>query len=296
MGSSRGFGSTPCDACPLQARFHCGSGCHCLNRATEGNSPDHTPKGTPLSHLMVWLFDGMEAYGFRFCFTPLAGVLFTVPSRYCALSVVVCRSPWEVVPPDSDQISRVWPYSGAIAVLHLVRLRGFHALWRRVPNAFGYPRRGTVPAARPVVIVLQPHGRNGWPLGTAVVWAEPGSFATTTGLATFSSGYVRCFSSPGSPHRSGAAVAAGCPIRKSRDQRVLATPPRISLRCHVLHRHTTPGHPPYAHHVFFARSSFGVFSSDAGCKPPRSVSQRHQPLAGPGADGCVCTLGELCGW
>jgi hypothetical protein len=29
----------------------------------------------------------MDAIGFRFCFTPLAGVLFTVPSRYCALSV-----------------------------------------------------------------------------------------------------------------------------------------------------------------------------------------------------------------
>lgn len=50
MGSSRGFGSTPCDRRPLQARFHCGSGCHCLNRATGGNSPDHTPKGTPSSH------------------------------------------------------------------------------------------------------------------------------------------------------------------------------------------------------------------------------------------------------
>ncbi len=29
----------------------------------------------------------MDAVGFRFYFTPLAGVLFTVPSRYCALSV-----------------------------------------------------------------------------------------------------------------------------------------------------------------------------------------------------------------
>ena len=34
---------------------------------------------------------GMEAHDFRVYFTPLAGVLFTVPSRYCSLSVAACR-------------------------------------------------------------------------------------------------------------------------------------------------------------------------------------------------------------
>ena len=47
MGSSRGFASTMRDRRPIQARFHYGSGCVCLNRATHRNSPDHTPKGTP---------------------------------------------------------------------------------------------------------------------------------------------------------------------------------------------------------------------------------------------------------
>jgi hypothetical protein len=41
-------------------------------------------KGTTGSHCM-------DAIGFRVCFTPLAGVLFTVPSRYCALSVTTSR-------------------------------------------------------------------------------------------------------------------------------------------------------------------------------------------------------------
>ena len=36
-------------------------------------------------------FHCMDAVGFRLCFTPLAGVLFTVPSRYCALSVTTSR-------------------------------------------------------------------------------------------------------------------------------------------------------------------------------------------------------------
>ena len=90
MGSSRGFGSTRSDERPVQTRFRCGCGCDCLNQATAGNSPDHTPKGTPSGWLAPYPFDCMEAYGFRFSFTPLAGVLFTVPSRYCALSVAVC--------------------------------------------------------------------------------------------------------------------------------------------------------------------------------------------------------------
>jgi len=36
----------PATMSPVKTRFPCGSGCDCLNRATEGNSPDHTPKGT----------------------------------------------------------------------------------------------------------------------------------------------------------------------------------------------------------------------------------------------------------
>ena len=38
----------------------------------------------------------------------------------------------------------------------------------------------------------------------------------------------------------------GCPIRKSWDQSVLAAPPRVSSRCHVRLRHTSPRHPSSA--------------------------------------------------
>jgi hypothetical protein len=58
--------------------------------------------------------NGMEAHDFRVYFTPLAGVLFTVPSRYCTLSVAACSLPWTVVSPASDQVLRAWPYSGAL--------------------------------------------------------------------------------------------------------------------------------------------------------------------------------------
>ena len=54
----------------------------------------------------------MKARGFRFSFTPLAGVLFTFPSRYYALSVAVRIQPWIVVDPDSGRVPRAPPYSG----------------------------------------------------------------------------------------------------------------------------------------------------------------------------------------
>ena len=78
MGCSPGFGSTRRDHRPIQTRCRCGSACCSLNRATPGNSSVHTPKGTRsacASH-------GLSATDFRVSFTPLAGVLFTVPSRY----------------------------------------------------------------------------------------------------------------------------------------------------------------------------------------------------------------------
>jgi len=84
-------------------------------------------------------------------------------------------------------------------------VHGCHVLWQRFPNAFRARGRLMGQASRPDLCVLQPHLRNDCFLDTEMVWAEPGSFATTTGLVPSSSGYVRCFSSPGSLHRSGAA-------------------------------------------------------------------------------------------
>ena len=117
MGRSPGFGSTASNSCllteasPFQTRFPSGSGCHSLTLATHGNSPVHSTKGTPLPWLAPTGSDSVSAHGFRIYFTPLGGVLFTIPSRYCALSVVCGIQPWRVVPPASHGISRVPRYS-----------------------------------------------------------------------------------------------------------------------------------------------------------------------------------------
>lgn len=52
MGSSRSFASTTSDQLrPIQTRFPWGFDPEDLNRAADGNSPDHYAKGTP-SHVI----------------------------------------------------------------------------------------------------------------------------------------------------------------------------------------------------------------------------------------------------
>ena len=59
------------------------------------------------------LHDGiLRVRGFRFSFTPLAGVLFAFPSRYYSLSVMTDIQPWIVVDPASGGVPRAPPYSG----------------------------------------------------------------------------------------------------------------------------------------------------------------------------------------
>ncbi len=77
----------------------------------------------------------MDAIGFRLSFTPLAGVLFTVPSRYCALSVTTSNLPWTVVRPASHRVSRARWYSRSQPQLPQTQLRDSHPLWCALPDA-----------------------------------------------------------------------------------------------------------------------------------------------------------------
>jgi len=69
---------------PLRTRFPYGSGCLCLNLATVSNSLAHSPKGMPLGLLPEGsiALRLLVSVRFQVLFTPLAGVLFTFPSRY----------------------------------------------------------------------------------------------------------------------------------------------------------------------------------------------------------------------
>src|SRR5581483_3768152 len=103
MGSSRGFGSAACDSAALfRLAFAPAPVGLYLSLATCMHSPVHSSIGTPSAWLAPMASDCLRVCGFRVSFTPLAGVLFTVPSRYSPLSVVAGTSPWAVGCPASD--------------------------------------------------------------------------------------------------------------------------------------------------------------------------------------------------
>jgi hypothetical protein len=113
-----------------------------------------------------------------------------------------------VVPPCSDRIARVPPYS---------RMQSTST------------RTGLSPAQARLSRRFRLYRSHHWP--------SPLSLATTNGVSVdvLSSRYVRCFSSLGSlpaPMNSApdTAEAVGCPIRRSTDQRVLAPPRSFSQR------------------------------------------------------------------
>ena len=71
---------------PLRTRLRCGSGCRCLSLAARDLSPVRSTKSTP-SPLEGAPTDRGRAVSGTLSL-PSAGVLFTVPSRYSALSVL----------------------------------------------------------------------------------------------------------------------------------------------------------------------------------------------------------------
>jgi hypothetical protein len=171
----------------------------------------------------------MDAVGFRLCFTPLTGVLFTVPSRYCALSVTTSSSPWTVVGPASHRIARVRWYSRWLPRGSAAALRDYHPLRcglpatsRRVgPRGAGEaaPAGGLTTPRTQRLLAWHVHGLGNGPFRSPLLRAW-----------FYLLRLLRCFSSPGS--RSATAVtecrsnrATGCPIRTRWDLSVVATPP-----------------------------------------------------------------------
>ena len=131
MDRSPGFGSSPSDSSPcsdsLSLRFP-----YAVKLATETNSLTHYTKGTQSQTCVC--SHGLYAHGFRVYFTPLAGVLFTFPSRYwCAIGRqrVFSLGGWSprlqpglLVP----RLTRRDPRARCF------RLRGCHPLWPPVPR------------------------------------------------------------------------------------------------------------------------------------------------------------------
>ena len=101
----------------------------------------------------------------------------TVLVHYRSLSSI---QPWRMVPPDSDRISLVPPYSGFCCVAIRFRIRGFHALRPNFPDGSSIKSQSVSQSYNPGRALTHP------------VWAPPLSLAATRGITVvFSScGYL----------------------------------------------------------------------------------------------------------
>ncbi len=82
--------------------------------------------------------DFLQAYGFRFSFTPLARFYSPFPQGTGSLSLTSDIQPWRMVPPASDRITRVPSYSGFLLAYTLFPVPGFHRLWQYCPLLSGW--------------------------------------------------------------------------------------------------------------------------------------------------------------
>ena len=137
------------------------------------------------------------------------------------------------------------------------RLQGCYLLWRGFPSPSANARLCNFPTRRQADHdePYNPHVTTAAAYHVTQVWAHPLSLATTQGVEVsfLSSGYLdvsvpRLASSH--PMDSGAGTAAlpavSFLIRKSRDQWMVSSSPRLIAAAHVLHRLSVPRHPPCA--------------------------------------------------
>lgn len=239
MVRSPGFGSPACDSYrPFGLAFASAPPVLRLNLATYNNSLAHSTKGTPSPRKGG--SDRPEAHGFRISFTPLLGVLFTVPSRYwCTIGrlqylALGCGHP--CFPPDfacpavltfRSQRHASFGYGSLTLSGRLFQYRSPHHHLTVAAQERGPDRRPTPTQQR-----LLPHTLQ-W------VWAPPGSLAATSGILSFPRGTLDVSVPPvPSAYQVGRSPVSrwGCPIRTPWDRWLPAPPPGFSQRGHVLHR------------------------------------------------------------
>jgi hypothetical protein len=128
-----------------------------------------------------------------------------------------------VVPPCSDRISRVPPYS---RINRSLRIRGYHPLWPDFPDRSAYPRL-TTGLFRVRSPLLAESLLMSFPPGTEMFQFP--------GFASLHYVFMQRYLLPGGlPHSD---IHGSTPARGS---------PWLFAACHVLHRLLVPRHPPNA--------------------------------------------------
>ena len=160
-----------------------------LNLATYNNSLAHSTKGTPSQDHSC--SDRPEAHGFRICFTPLGGVLFTFPSRYwCTigrLGYLALGRGRPCFPPDfaCPAVLTLMTHPPACPVTY--RTLTFSGPLFQYGSARTDKKRARHLPTSPV-IAFNPVSAAAAASYADTVWAPPGSLAATTGILSFPRG------------------------------------------------------------------------------------------------------------
>ena len=161
---------------------------------------------------------------FQVLFHSPPGVLFTVPSRYCTLSVtwsyLALRDGPRIFRQDSSCPAVLW----IPTALESFRVRAFYPVSSSFPTVFHYNSPFLIGSFTPNILLSS-------------VWAPPISLATTFGIVNYFLflRVIRCFSSPGSPYytmdscnNNITLLMLSSLIRKSTDHGIFASPRSLS--------------------------------------------------------------------
>ena len=250
---------------PCQTRFRSGCGYHSLNLATDGNSPVRSTKSTPSPGAPKRSpgSDSMSAHGFRISFTPLDGVLFTIPSRYLSAIGHLGYLALEGGPPG---FQRDFACPAVLAVSNPSQPAFAYGTLTHSGRPFQQRSASSLVSHSVLDLPIQLLARS-----TPTTQRRQAHTRSRFRLLPFRSPLLResflflrvlrCFSSPGSLDRpmdsvcrDGVSPPPGCPIRSPLDRRLPAAPQGVSSRGHVLHRPQTPRHPPCALSAFLLHS------------------------------------------
>ena len=134
----------------------------------------------------------------------------------------------------------------------VLRIRGSHPLWRHFPEASPHTQGTMSRSYNPGD--ASPQRRFGlFPVRSPLLGESLTYFLFL--------GVLRCFSSPGSPHRLAvipAYCAGGLSHSEIRGSRVICTLPRLIAAYHVLRRLHEPRHPPCALNYFLYASAHSL--------------------------------------
>jgi hypothetical protein len=156
------------------------------------NSPDHSTKGTPSPRSQRRIAGSRRALTACKCRVsgsisfPLRGAFhlsLTVLVRY-RWPKVVRLGGWSPQLPTGFRVSRGTQEQAVHQPLRIHRVQDSHLLWCGFPDHFPSPRSRLAAASPATACPTTPAGALTRP---GLVWADPGSLATTTGLSVDSS-------------------------------------------------------------------------------------------------------------